>query len=165
MRVHVNPLKAGFPSVQFYRFPECNPYWFLKFSILGTCLFCAGCNSWSACCGAQISCSSGKSFIPLMSFLKVIHSGWSVDFNLWQVSLCLSILSQYCSLFLCWGDPVHSIFRSMSEEVIPHVIVDVLCTLGRWESEFGILLCHCHESNLHWILTLSVKLYMHSIWA
>ena len=109
-----------------------------KARCLGVCLSCAGSRRWGAWCEAQIPVSSGKKFLPLWSLPIVDCHGWGVGFSLVRPSLCLSYPSPCCPLpFVV--DSVHLVFTFLSEEIILHVVVDVLCQGRRWVQDLPTL--------------------------
>ena len=73
VRFCTHPLRAYLSFPQPFNPPEHKPRWFSKSDILGPCLPSAGSLSWGAQCGAQTTCSLGRTSVVVIILLFVGH--------------------------------------------------------------------------------------------
>ena len=113
--------------LQFYGFPGHILHCFTKPGVLVARLSCAATKGQIAWCGAQIPHPPRKITAPLWYLPSLDCCGWSVGFSLVRPYLCLSYSLRCCPFTLCCGDYVHPVFRSLSDWIIPYVVVYLFC--------------------------------------
>lgn len=125
------PFKTVFHSLSFYSLPGDIPHGFLKPDVLGACPSCARSNcqpTWWGISNPSLLREGDPTFVILPD-CGSLWPGCVFSFLVWPYShFCY--LSWCCPFDIRCEDAVHPIFRSLSEEIITYIVVDLLCP---WE--------------------------------